>query len=90
MPRPFARTVDIHRKPGYDPVEMFIDMPARATPLRPELVQGSHGFPADAPARRGVLLCSNAELVEPLNDGTVPDTRIAGTILRNFGVRRPG
>ena len=21
----FARTVDIHRKPGYDPVEMFID-----------------------------------------------------------------
>jgi hypothetical protein len=21
----FARTVDIHRKPGYDPVELFID-----------------------------------------------------------------
>ena len=21
----FARTVDIHRKPGYDPVELFLD-----------------------------------------------------------------
>jgi len=27
----FARTVDIHRKPGYDPVELFID-PAMRTP----------------------------------------------------------
>jgi predicted AlkP superfamily pyrophosphatase or phosphodiesterase len=28
----FARTVDIHRKPGYDPVELFID-PAMAMPV---------------------------------------------------------
>lgn len=28
----FARTVDIHRKPGYDPVEMFID-PGIAVPM---------------------------------------------------------
>ncbi len=27
----FARTVDIHRKPGYDPVELFVD-PAIRTP----------------------------------------------------------
>ncbi len=27
----FARTVDIHRKPGYDPVELFVD-PAISTP----------------------------------------------------------
>jgi hypothetical protein len=27
----FARTVDIHRKPGYDPVELFVD-PAIANP----------------------------------------------------------
>jgi hypothetical protein len=27
----FARTVDIHRKPGYDPAELFID-PAIAVP----------------------------------------------------------
>jgi hypothetical protein len=27
----FARTVDIHRKPGYDPVELFVD-PTLALP----------------------------------------------------------
>jgi predicted AlkP superfamily pyrophosphatase or phosphodiesterase len=29
----FARTVDIHRKPGYDPVELFIDPAIRAPKL---------------------------------------------------------
>jgi predicted AlkP superfamily pyrophosphatase or phosphodiesterase len=29
----FARTVDIHRKPGYDPVELFIDPALRVPPL---------------------------------------------------------
>jgi hypothetical protein len=28
----FARTVDIHRKPGYDPVELFVD-PAITAPM---------------------------------------------------------
>jgi predicted AlkP superfamily pyrophosphatase or phosphodiesterase len=84
----FARTVDIHRKPGYDPVEMFIDMPTRSTPLDPSLVKGSHGYPADAPERRGVLLCSNGSLIRPANDGAVPDTQIADIILRNFGASR--
>lgn len=30
----YARTVDIHRKPGYDPVELFIDPALRAPALR--------------------------------------------------------
>ena len=30
----FARTVDIHRKPGYDPVELFVDPLLRAPKLR--------------------------------------------------------
>ena len=29
----FARTVDIHRKPGYDPVELFLDPAIRVPPL---------------------------------------------------------
>ena len=41
---PFARTVDIHRKPGYDPVEMFLKPGTRETPLDASLVQGSHGL----------------------------------------------
>jgi predicted AlkP superfamily pyrophosphatase or phosphodiesterase len=30
----FARTVDIHRKPGYDPVELFVDPALRVPQLR--------------------------------------------------------
>lgn len=30
----YARTVDIHRKPGYDPVELFLDPQLRAVKLR--------------------------------------------------------
>ncbi len=30
----FARTVDIHRKPGYDPVEMFVDPDLKVPALR--------------------------------------------------------
>lgn len=42
----YARTVDIHNKPGYDPVELFLDPETRSIPLRPDLVRGSHGsFP---------------------------------------------
>jgi hypothetical protein len=29
----YARTVDIHRKPGYDPVELFLDPAIRVPPL---------------------------------------------------------
>jgi predicted AlkP superfamily pyrophosphatase or phosphodiesterase len=42
---PFAQTVDIHRKPGYDPMELFVDPKTRTIPLNPELIKGSHGVP---------------------------------------------
>ena len=42
----FARTIDIHRKPGYDPLELHLDrtrLPQIAIPLDTALVKGSHG-----------------------------------------------
>jgi predicted AlkP superfamily pyrophosphatase or phosphodiesterase len=58
----FARTVDIHRKPGYDPVELFVD-PALAAPKAKigwKLLQKTLGFrylmdviPLDAALVRG-------------------------------------
>jgi hypothetical protein len=54
---PYARTVDIHKKPGYDPVELFIDMPTKSIPLDATLVKGSHGV-AVAGDERAVLLSS--------------------------------
>ncbi|MHB1157467.1 MAG: alkaline phosphatase family protein [Phycisphaerales bacterium] len=45
----YAWSVDIHRKPGYDPTELFFDPAARRIRAdQPRLVKGSHGaLPAD-------------------------------------------
>jgi predicted AlkP superfamily pyrophosphatase or phosphodiesterase len=44
----YARTVDIHRKPGYDPMELFLDPAIRAPKLRiaQRLLQRRMGFRA--------------------------------------------
>ncbi|HWL07959.1 MAG TPA: alkaline phosphatase family protein [Planctomicrobium sp.] len=76
----YARTVDIHKKPGYDPVEMFIEMPARTIPLNASLVKGSHGAPADDESRKGVLISSSG-----LPDAEYHDVDVAGIVLKEFG-----
>ncbi|HEX2477330.1 MAG TPA: nucleotide pyrophosphatase/phosphodiesterase family protein [Lacipirellulaceae bacterium] len=77
----FARTVDIHRKPGYDPVELFFDARSKTIPLNAKLVKGSHGAPVRTPAQRGVLLSSEPGI---FTGGIVPDVDIAGIVLRQF------
>jgi predicted AlkP superfamily pyrophosphatase or phosphodiesterase len=52
----FAQTVDIHRKPGYDPVELFLDPHSKSIPLDSSLVRGSHGRPADPSTEEGYSL----------------------------------
>ena len=54
----YARTVDIHRKPGYDPVELHFDHASKSIPLDATLVRGSHGAPAQDSSQRTVLLTS--------------------------------
>ncbi len=44
----FAFTVDIHNKPGYDPLELFFDPVTKAISLDTKLIKGSHGFPVSA------------------------------------------
>jgi predicted AlkP superfamily pyrophosphatase or phosphodiesterase len=84
----FARTVDIHRKPGYDPVELFFDPAAHAaglgpTPLDATLVKGSHGAPAVSESQRGVILSSQRGVFV---ERTMADTDVADLVLRQFGV----
>nr|MDQ3718088.1 alkaline phosphatase family protein [Thermoproteota archaeon] len=52
----FARKVDIHRKPGYDPVELFIDHKTKSIPLDASLIKGSHGRPPDLQTGEGLAL----------------------------------
>ena len=79
----FARTVDIHRKPGYDPVELHCDAATRSIPLDATLIKGSHGAPAVTDAQRGVLLSSRKGVFA---DRPTADTEVAGLVLRQFGI----
>jgi predicted AlkP superfamily pyrophosphatase or phosphodiesterase len=79
----FARTVDIHRKPGYDPVEMHFDFATKSIPLDATLVKGSHGAPALEESQRGVLLSSQAGV---LVGRTLADTDVYDLVLRQFGI----
>ena len=73
----YARTVDIHRKPGYDPVELFLDPAIKVPPLAlgSRLVKKKLGFrmlmdviPLDATLIRG-------------SHGRIPDDPSKGPLL---------
>jgi predicted AlkP superfamily pyrophosphatase or phosphodiesterase len=79
----FARTVDIHRKPGYDPAELIFDPASRGITLDASRVRGSHGAPAVEPDLRGVLLCSERGVFV---ERPMADTDVADVVLRQFGI----
>jgi hypothetical protein len=79
----FARTVDIHNKPGYDPVELHIDMATKSIPLDATLVKGSHGAPATTDDQRGVLLSSERGMFV---ERPMADTDVCDLVLRQFGI----
>ncbi|MBI1903856.1 MAG: alkaline phosphatase family protein [Planctomycetia bacterium] len=79
----FARTVDIHRKPGYDPVELFFDPATKGIPLSASLVKGSHGAPAVTDEQRGVILASQRGI---LVGNAMADFDVAALVLREFGL----
>ncbi len=78
----YARTMDIHRKPGYDPVELFFDPATRGIPLDATLVRGSHGAPVRHASQQGVLLASEKGVFV---EQALADTDVAGIVLRQFG-----
>ena len=79
----YARTVDIHRKPGYDPVELHFDFATKSIPLDTSLVKGSHGAPAVDPAQRSVILSSVPGV---LPGTTVADVDVFDVVMRQFGI----
>lgn len=79
----FARTVDIHRKPGFDPVELHFDPATRSIPLDATLVKGSHGAPALDPSQRTVLASSQRGVFV---ERETADLDVADIVLRQFGI----
>ena len=78
----YARTVDIHRKPGYDPVELHFDPRTKSIPLDARLVAGSHGAPAVSEQQRGVLLASQRGVFV---EAPLADTDVFEIVMRQFG-----
>jgi predicted AlkP superfamily pyrophosphatase or phosphodiesterase len=89
----FARTVDIHRKPGYDPVELFLDPSIKFPMLKiaAKLARKKLGFrmlmdviPLDATlvkGSHGAIPANEAE--HPL---LIAPAKLAGTILQSTDV----
>jgi hypothetical protein len=77
----FARTVDIHRKPGYDPVELHFDFATKSIPLDAKLIKGSHGAPATSADQQTVLLASKNLLA---GRQTLRDIDICPLVLKQF------
>ena len=77
----FARTVDIHNKPGYDPVELHFDPASRGIPLDATRIRGSHGAPVTSESQRGVLLSSRPGVT---GRSGLADTDICGLVMRQF------
>lgn len=77
----FARTVDIHKKPGYDPVELHFDMATKSIPLDAGLIKGSHGAPSKSAEQMGVFLSNEASLV---NTESINDFALFDVVLNQF------
>ena len=83
---PFARSVDIHRKPGYDPVELFFDHQTKSIPLDATLVSGSHGAPVQQSNQRGLFASSQAGLLKQsgFEEGMLQDREVCRLVLDQF------
>ena len=79
----YATTVDIHRKPGYDPVELFWDPVSKGVPLDATRVKGSHGAPVLAVEQVGVALSSRENV---LGHEQLRDIDMAQLVLNCFKV----
>ncbi len=67
----FTKTVDIHRKPGYDPLELFIDMQKKSISFDTRLVKGSHGRPFDLITGEGLSAYVSNKKIEKDNQDNI-------------------
>ena len=55
----YTRTVDIHRKPGYDPLDLFFAPDKKGIATDTNLIKGSHGRLPDTQDEMAVFISSN-------------------------------
>ncbi len=60
----FTKTVDIHRKPGYDPLDLFIDPKKKCISTDTHLIKSSHGRPYDIESGEGLSAFLSSKKIE--------------------------
>lgn len=78
----FTFNVDIHRKPGYDPLELFMDFQTKTISHNTKLVKGSHGIIQEDTD----LLPTFATSLQLRPEDDIIATQIAPTILKFFKI----
>ena len=76
----FAHRVDIHRKPGYDPVELFFDPKTRSIPTDTSMIKGSHGRPANLSTGEGFAFYASNRKHDIAGSGVAHCTSLINTI----------
>ena len=87
---PFSTHVDIHRKPGYDPCDLFFDWTKLQWPpaisRKPEKIRSSHGLPLEYGGQPAVCLLAGAGVESAKLPAMISDQQITPTILKLLGV----
>jgi predicted AlkP superfamily pyrophosphatase or phosphodiesterase len=79
----YAHTVDIHRKPGYDPVELFLDTQSKSIPLDATLVKGSHGALIKHDSQKSLFIST---CIRKISKASYTQTEMFDIILKSFGL----
>ena len=62
----FTKTVDIHRKPGYDPLELYIDHQRKSISTNASLIKGSHGRPYNIETGEGLSAFASNKKIDSI------------------------
>ena len=63
----FTKTVDIHRKPGYDPLDLYIDSQRKSISTDVSLIKGSHGRPYNIETGEGLSAFASNKKIENIS-----------------------
>ncbi|HKR74994.1 MAG TPA: alkaline phosphatase family protein [Candidatus Nitrosocosmicus sp.] len=66
----FTKTVDIHRKPGYDPLDLFFDPQRKSISTNTNLIKGSHGRPFSIETGEGLSAFASNKKLENIPIGS--------------------
>lgn len=82
----FATHVDIHNKPGYDPLELFWERHPFRVAQDASRIRGSHGRRTDGSSLQGLLATNYPCTIRSADK--MRDTDVAGLILEALGLSR--